>query len=51
MKQALVVKSLIDRIVLVRMDTGELINLSVPCRNINPGTLLVFDPDPILKDV
>ena len=46
MKRALVVKSLIDRIILVRMDTGELLNISVPCRSIQPGSLLVFDSDP-----
>jgi len=46
MKQALVVKSLIDRILLVRMDTGELLNLSVPCRSIQPGSMLIFDSDP-----
>jgi len=46
MKRALVVKSLIDRIVLVRMDTGELLNLSVPCRSLQPGSMLIIDSDP-----
>ncbi|MCD6342398.1 MAG: hypothetical protein J7L76_01290 [Spirochaetaceae bacterium] len=45
MKSALVVKALIDHILLVRMDTGELINLSVPCRVIDPGSFLVFSSD------
>jgi len=45
MKSALVVKALIDHILLVRMDTGELINLSVPCRVIGPGSFLVFSSD------
>jgi len=45
MKHALVVKSLTERIVLVRMDSGELVTLSVPCRKLEPGILLQFDTD------
>ena len=39
-------KILSDGIILARTDVGELINISVPCRKIDPGTFLVFDSDP-----
>jgi hypothetical protein len=45
MKRALVVKALTDQIILVRMDSGDLVSLSVPCRTIIPGTLLLLDFD------
>ena len=45
MKSAVVVKDLSERIILARTDTGELLNISVPCRKINPGSLIVFDSD------
>lgn len=45
MKRALVVKALTDQIVLVRMDSGELLSLSVPCRIICPGSLLSLDSE------
>jgi len=45
MKSALVVKALIDHILLVRMDTSELVTLSVPCGKINTGSLLVLDSE------
>jgi hypothetical protein len=45
MKRALVVKALTDQIVLVRMDSGGLLSLSVPCRMITSGTVLLLDFD------
>lgn len=45
MNRALVVKTLTDQIILVRMDSGNLLCLSVPCRTISPGILLSFDSE------
>jgi hypothetical protein len=45
MKRALVVKALTDQIILVRMDSGDLLSLSVACRTIISGTLLLLDFD------
>jgi hypothetical protein len=45
MKRALVVKALTDQIILVRVDNSDLLSLSVPCRKINPGTLILLDTD------
>lgn len=46
MKRALAVKSLTGQIILVRLDSGDLLSLSVPCRTITPGTLLSLDDEP-----
>jgi len=43
MKRAVVLKALTDQILLARLDSGEMLSLSVPCRTILPGTMLTID--------